>query len=151
MAAPVVSTKAVTLAAGVNLIQAGALGVQSIQVFDTSGATNTIDFYDNDSGTVLTRNLPGYTGRTVAAATITVSYTDVYGKSVSFTYPGQTSVSATRAAQPTAAARLIWKVVLPANTSAQITFDEPQGASFGVNANATGAARVVFGYKLANP
>lgn len=109
-----------------------------LQLTDTSGTNNPVVLYDNDSASVNTKVLPGYTARQYYTTNIVRSYTDSRGVTTLRTnavlFNGPLTVAAT-----TNTARVVWSVTVPANGSVVIEPPEGIGYSFGLAMTNNGA------------
>lgn len=129
-----------TLASGVNLISSSPLQIGSFQVFDTSGANNTITVYDNDSASSTNRVRAAYTTTTQYTTNVVMTFTNFAGVVQTYTNTVLARVNSTVAAS-TNEARRVFRIVVPANGSVSVDPILPYGTTFGVQALATGAAQ----------
>ena len=129
-----------SLTSGVNLISATPLQISAFQVFDTSGALNTITLYDNDSASSTNRVRAAYTSVTQYTTNVVMTFTNFTGVVQSFTNTVLARVNVTVPAS-TNEARRVFRIVVPANGTVMVNPIDPYGTTFGVQALATGAAQ----------
>lgn len=129
-----------SLASGVNLISSTPLQIGSFQVFDTSGAANTITVYDNDSASSTNRVRAAYTTTTQYTTNVVMTFTNFAGVVQTYTNTVLARVNSTVAAS-TNEARRVFRIVVPANGTVTVDPALPYGTTFGVQALATGAAQ----------
>lgn len=132
-------TSSGTVASGVNLISSTPVQINSIQLFDTSGAANTITLYDNDSASSTNRVRQAYTITTQYSTNVVMSFTNFAGVVQTYTNTVLARVNSTQAAA-TNEARRVTRVVIPANSTVTIAPTIPFGLSYGAQILATGAA-----------
>ena len=131
-------TSSGTVASGVNLISSTPVQINSIQLFDTSGAANTITLYDNDSASSTNRVRQAYTITTQYSTNVVMSFTNFTGVVQSYTNTVLATVNTTVAAA-TNQARRVFTFTLPANGTVTFTPTYPQGTTYGLQLKATGA------------
>lgn len=128
-----------SLAAGVNLISSSGAAIAEFQVFDTSGANNTITVYDNDSASSTNRVRAAYTTTTQYTTNVVMTFTNFTGVVQSYTNTVLARVNSTVAAS-TNEARRVFRIVVPANGTVTVAPILPYGTTYGVQALATGTA-----------
>jgi hypothetical protein len=137
------STETYTLAAGINRLVRGPVNVKSITIQDTSGAANTITFYDNDSTSSTNVITPSYVSVTEYSTNVIQSWTTPLGTTQYATNTFLAQVAVTNAATTNEAPR-IFRYVIPANGTVTYT---PRGQGWGFSRAyqvlATGAANLI--------
>jgi hypothetical protein len=128
-----------SLTAGVNLLSSDPTLVRGIQFFDTSGANNTVTLYDNDSASSTNRVRAAFTTTTQFTTNVVMSFTNFTGVVQTYTNAVLARVNSTVAAS-TNEARRVFRIVVPANGTVNVSPIEPYGTTYGAQILATGTA-----------
>ena len=131
-------TTSAVFASGVSSISSTPVSINSIQIYDTSGAANLIILYDNESASSTNRVYAAYTGVTQYTTNVVTSFTDFTGVAVLRTNTLLATVNTTVTAA-TNQARRIWTATVPANSFTTLTPTTPLGTTFGLQIKAAGA------------
>jgi hypothetical protein len=128
-----------SLTNGVNLLSTQGALIKGLELFDTSGAANTVIIYDNDSSTSTNRVRQAYNAITQYSTNMVMTFTNFAGVVQSSTNTVLATVTTTVAAT-TNEARRVYQVVLPANGTVSINPSTPLGTTYGYQLRTTGNA-----------
>jgi hypothetical protein len=128
-----------SLTSGINLISTSGVRIKGLELFDTSGAANTVILYDNDSSSTTNRVRAAYQAVTQYSTNVVMTFTNFAGVVQSSTNNVLATVTSTVAAT-TNEARRVYQVVVPANSTVTIAPSTPLGTTYGFQIRSTGAA-----------